>query len=61
MGAGFHGGFRTGTKGAKGTQTQSLIRELEKSGVKFKKRSSEHGKKIHENGESLSKYCKKNQ
>lgn len=37
MGAGFHGGFGAGTKGAQDTQTQSLIGELEKSGVKFTK------------------------
>lgn len=37
MGAGFHGGFGNGTKGAQDTQTQALIGELEKSGVKFTK------------------------
>lgn len=37
MGAGFHGGFGNGTKGAQDAQTKSLINELEKSGVKFTK------------------------
>ena len=37
MGAGFHGGFGNGTTGAQDAQTQSLINELEKSGVKFTK------------------------
>jgi len=37
MGAGFHGGFGNGTKGAQDTQTQALIGELENSGVKFTK------------------------
>lgn len=37
MGAGFHGGFGGGTKGAQDAQTQALIGELEKSGVKFTK------------------------
>ena len=37
MGAGIHGGFGTGTKGAQDVQTQSLMKELENSGVKFTK------------------------
>lgn len=37
MGAGFHGGFGNGTTGAQDAQTQSLIKELEKSGVKLTK------------------------
>lgn len=35
MGAGIHGGFGMGTKGAQDSQTDSLIKELEKSGAKF--------------------------
>ena len=37
MGAGFYGGFGGGTKGAQDEQTQALIGEFEKSGVKFTK------------------------
>lgn len=37
MGAGFHGGFGSGTKGTQEAQTQLLIKELEKVGVKFTK------------------------
>lgn len=36
MGAGIHGGFGSGTKGAQDLKTDSLIKELEKGGVKFK-------------------------
>lgn len=35
MGAGIHGGFGVGTKGAQDFQTDSLIKELKKSGAKF--------------------------
>ena len=44
MGAGFHGGFGNGTKGAQDVQTKSLINELEKSGVKFTKEDVKQGK-----------------
>ncbi len=37
MGAGFHGGFGNGTRGAKDNATASLISEMEKAGVKFNK------------------------
>ena len=37
MGAGIHGGFGSGTKGAQEAQTQLLIKELESSGVKITK------------------------
>ena len=37
MGAGFHGGFGSGTKGAQAAQTQLLIKGLESSGVKIAK------------------------
>ena len=38
MGAGFHGGFGNGTKGAQDAQTKSLINELEKKRSKVHKR-----------------------
>lgn len=37
MGAGFHGGFGSSTTGAQEFRTESLIKELEKSGVKLTK------------------------
>ncbi len=37
MGAGFHGGFGSGTQGAKNNVTANLISEMEKAGVKFSK------------------------
>lgn len=36
MGAGFHGGFAK-TQGAKTNETNKLINELERNGVKFRK------------------------